>query len=349
MRDKFVTVPALLLALFVAPVTLYSQTNTSNNAPRLNTAYVDGSIIIPINQPMERYEILLLSKGGEQTIAYTYTDISGRYRFTNIAAGTYDIVVRIEGFDESRVTVTLSANRGTTANIMLTPKSTTIAETNEWDPSVVNIAELNRKFPSKAVDDFQKASESKKKGDNARAAELLEGVIKLSPDFYPAHNLLGIVYQSMNRYREAEKQYNIVRDVNSKDIVPLVNLATLYLQEAEANQSEGPFVTGVMYDDALHVLQDAARVDSQNATVVYLLGMTFYRSKSLRIAEAVFLQALDLDTHMSSARLALGNVYIQEQKWKEALDQLDKYLADNPKAANKSQVEQIRARVIGQL
>jgi len=348
MGYKIVKVLPFLLLLWSAPVFPAQSANQGVQA-RAATASVDGSVIIPTSQVMERYEILLLSKGGEQTIAYSYTDLSGRYHFANIYPGTYDVVVRIDGFDESRVTVNLAANRSTIANIMLTPKEVARAESEYWDSSVVNISELNRKFPSKAVDDFQKAADVRKKGDNARAAELLEGVIKVAPDFYSAHNLLGIVYQGMNRFREAEKQYNLMRDVNSRDLVPLVNLATLYLQEAEANIKEGPFVTGVMYDDALHILQEAARLDHQNATVLYLLGVTFYRCKSLKIAEASFIQALDLDTNYGAARIALGNLYIQEQKWKEALDQFDKYLAQNPKAPDKTQVEAIRIKVIQQL
>jgi Tfp pilus assembly protein PilF len=49
------------------------------------------------------------------------------------------------------------------------------------------------------------------------------------------------------------------------------------------------------------------------------------------------------------ARLALANVYIRQQKWKEALDQFDKYLAENPKAPDRSQVEAVRTKVVQQL
>src|SRR5207244_7721998 len=122
---------------------------------------------------------------------------------------------------------------------------------------VFKISELSRKYPRKSVDDFQKAVESKRKGDAAKAADLLEGVVKVSQDFYEAHNLLGTVYQGMDRYRDAEKQYNLSRNLSAESVVPLVNLATLYLQEAEASDKEGPLVTGVIYDDALHILQDA--------------------------------------------------------------------------------------------
>src|SRR5215467_11756422 len=126
MQNKFVMLLPLLLFASLSS-SLYAQGNQSIQS-RTASAYIDGSVIIPTNQAMERYEILLLSKGGEQTIAYTYTDLSGRYHFTNITPSTYDVVVRIEGFDESRVTVNLSPNRGTIVNIMLTPKTVASAE-----------------------------------------------------------------------------------------------------------------------------------------------------------------------------------------------------------------------------
>jgi len=247
LNKLLIALPVLLLISFPA----YSQT------PPNRTAAIDGSIILPTNQPMERYEILLLSKDGEQVISRTYTDLSGRYHFINLTADAVDVVVRIEGFDEARVPVKLSPGRIASVNMILTEKARTVVEPATWDSSVVQVDELSRKFPKKAVDDFQKALDSKRKGDTARSQELLEGVVKIAPDFADAFNLLGTVYQGMDRYRDAEKQYNMARNLSPGSVAPLINLGVLYLQEAEANEKEGPFVTGVMYDDSLHSLQDA--------------------------------------------------------------------------------------------
>jgi len=340
MRKRLITTLPLLWLIWVP---LYSQTTVNR------TSAIDGSIILPTNQPMERYEILLLSKDGEQVIARTYTDLSGRYHFTNLTADTVDVVVRIEGFDEERTPVKLTPGRGIIVNMILTVKARTDVESESWDSGFVHVDELSRKFPKKAVDDFQKAVDSRRKGDIAKTQELLEAVVKLSPDFSDAHNLLGTVYQGMDRYRDAEKQYNTARNLSPGSVAPLINLGILYLQEAEANEKEGPFVTGVMYDDALHTLQDAARIDSRNPTVFYLLGVLFYRARSYRFAEASFNEAISIDVHVGPARLALANVYIRQQKWKEALEQFDKYLAENPKAADRAQVEAVRVKVIQQL
>jgi Tfp pilus assembly protein PilF len=341
LKKVFIALPVLLTISVLA----YGQTNPNIN----RVAAIDGSIILPTNQPMERYEILLLSKDGEQVISRTYTDLSGRYHFTNLTADAVDVVVRIEGFDEARVPVKLSPGRIASVNMILTEKARTVVDADTWDSSVVQIDELSRKFPKKAVDDFQKALESRRKGDTAKSQELLEGVVKVAPDFADAHNLLGTVYQRMDRYRDAEKQYNMARNLSPGSVAPLINLGVLYLQEAESNEKEGPFVTGVMYDDSLHSLQDANRIDPRNPTVYYLLGVLFYRAHSYRYAEASFNEAISIDVHVGPARLALANVYIRQQKWREALDQFDKYLAENPKAADRTQVEAVRTKVIQQL
>ena len=62
-----IVLPLFILLLFSNPV--FSQ------AAQGRTSIVEGSIVLATNLPMERFEILLLSKDGEQTIAYTYTDL----------------------------------------------------------------------------------------------------------------------------------------------------------------------------------------------------------------------------------------------------------------------------------
>jgi len=169
--------------------------------------------------------------------------------------------------------------------------------------------------------------------------------VKATPQFYEAHSMLGAIYQRQGQFREAEQQYNVFRDLRPKSAIPLLNLATLYLREAEANESEGRFVVGVMNDDTLHVLQAAARLEPRNARVFYLLGVLFYRSHSDAISEGSLNQALFFEPYMGSARLALANLYIREKKWIDARNQLEKYLSDNPSAADRAQVEGVRARL----
>lgn len=336
-------IPIALFVLFL----ISSFASGQNTQPRVSTTgAIQGGISLSNNQAIENYEILLLSKEGEQVYARTWTSISGRYQFLGVSPGLYDVVVRIEGFEEERATVTLGAGRTMIVNIIMT--ATAEQARYSLDSSVVNVAELGRKYSKKEVGDFQKAQDSRQKGDNARVIELLEEVVRTAPDFYEAHNLLGMAYQSLSRFRDAEKEFNLARNLNAKSTVPLVNLAALYLQEAEASEKEGPLVTNVMYDDSLHMLQAAVRLEPNNPTIFYLFGVGCYRHSSYRLAEVSLNQALNIDPHMGQARLALANVYIRQQKWKDALAQFDTYLSENPKAADRPQVESIRAKVVQQ-
>src|SRR5689334_4087727 len=126
---------ALPVLLSVVSLRGYSQTQNPNSSVN-RTSAIDGSIILPTNQPMERYEILLLSKDGEQVISRTYTDLSGRYHFANLTADAVDVVVRIEGFDEARVPVKLSPGRIASVNMILTEKARTVVEPGALDSSV---------------------------------------------------------------------------------------------------------------------------------------------------------------------------------------------------------------------
>jgi hypothetical protein len=42
----------------------------------------------------------------------------------------------------------------------------------------------------------------------------------------------------------------------------------------------------------------------------------------------------------------LANVYVKQQKWEDVIENLDAYLKENPKAADRASVEQMRASIM---
>jgi Flp pilus assembly protein TadD len=298
----------------------------------------------------ESCEVVLLSSDDGRVVARTEPDSQGQFRFLNLVPQLFDIVFRTADFEDARLTQ-IFPGRTFDGLLTLPSRAGVVVDLDASNPYVVDIADITRSYPKKAMDEFEKAVITERVGDTVKAQGILEGLIESTPEFYEAHLMLGAIYQRMGRFRDAEKQYNASRAVSPKQALPMVSLATLYLQEADANENaeESRFVTGVMYDDALHVLQDAAIVDPRNARVFFLLGITFYKTHNDSLAEASLTQALSYDAKMGSARLALANVYIREQKWKDALSQFDAYLADDLKAGGRIQVEAVRARVLQHL
>jgi hypothetical protein len=54
---------------------------------------------------------------------------------------------------------------------------------------------------------------------------------------------------------------------------------------------------------------------------------------------------LEIEPKLRWARIALGNLFIRQNKFKEALIEYDTYLADYKKVSNHSEVERARAKV----
>src|SRR5207249_6114194 len=123
------------------------------------------------------------------------------------------------------------------------------------DPDIVDISQMKEALPKKAVQDYEKALEEKKKGQTERATRLLEEAVQLAPNFYHAHNNLGLLYQGAKRYRDAEKEYQRARELNRKNVQPLTNLGVLYSEESDARRSEGEEAVGTLLEQALEPLE----------------------------------------------------------------------------------------------
>ena len=313
---------------------------------------IRGQVLIPSTRAAERIQVLLQRADGP-IAGRVFSDSLGNYEFRGLTSGEYEVIVNVEGYEEAHVTAAV-AGTGVFAtaivNINLREKEKAIPIRPDGGASadIVDIAELGRKYPKKAVQDFEKAQDEIRKGNSERAADLLAGALKLAPDFYAAHNRLGTLYQKMNRYRDAEAEYRRARNLNPRAADPLLNLGSLFVQEADARTKEGEKVVGKILDDALDILEECLKI-KRSAHAYYLLGTAYYKSKFYEEAETNLRRALEFDAHMPAGRLMLANLYIKQQKWQDALSHLDAYLTENPKAADHTQIEDTRAKVARQI
>lgn len=310
---------------------------------------IRGQILIPSTRASERIQVILQRADGP-IVSRVFSDSLGNFEFRGVPAGSYEILVSVEGYEDVRQSVGVAGGGllGTvTVNIPLTEKGSIVkAPGGSAGPeaSIVDIAELSRKYPRRAVQDYERALEENRKGNSGTAAELLAGVVKLAPDFYAARNTLGTIYQKMNRYREAETEYVKARELNPRSAEPLVNLGSLYIQEADARTQEGEEVVGKILDSALDTLEEALKI-RRTALTYYLLGTAYYKSTFYEEAETNLKHALDFDSHPPATQLALANLYIKQQNWESALAHLDAYLIENPKEAGRAEIQETRAKV----
>src|SRR5262245_26560266 len=164
--------------------------------PGATTGGIRGKIVVPEVGFGERIEVLIERVGEEgQVFQVLYTDSLGNYFINGLPLGSYNLVVKLDGYKTFRERVDMgNPNSGAnipTFNVILSKNEPQRAKSESKDiPDVVDIAELRRTFPKKAVEAYEKAQEEDRKGNLARAVERLQEAVRLAPDFYSAHTFL---------------------------------------------------------------------------------------------------------------------------------------------------------------
>jgi len=341
---SLISVCALAVA-FASPVPTQAQ-NRGTVTPTLG---ISGRIVVPIADFQDTFEVLLV-QNLEQPVQSTIVDNQGRYRFAGLGRGTYYIIVKVEGFQEVRQRVDLFGSGDTVINIILDFQEQRVikppTDFSGEESEVVDAADLSKNYPPHVVDALKTADKEFHAGNYAKALPLLEEVVRDAPDLYQAQRALGMIYQKQARFRDAESAYKTAADLRPNSAAPLINLGSLYVEEAEASANQGNAVVRGILNEALGSLYGAVKLKPDAAFAHYLLGVTYYRSAFYEDAEDHLKRSLSLAPELLDARLALANVYVKMQEWSNVIAQLDAYLAANPKSRLREQVEAMRARVV---
>ena len=342
-----------LSVFFLTSLSAWAQLPAQRPPTQPTTTFeIRGKLIFStVNAPDERIEVNLEQRF--QRIQTTFTDSLGQFSFRNVSPGAYIVSVRFSGYEDVNQQVEIYSNMtSTNVTVQMQPiyqvKRTSTAFEGD-DPDVVDVKQLTKTYPKKALQEYEKALEQNRKGDRTRAIQHLEEAVKIAPDFYHAHNNLGVAYLALQRFRDAEKQYRIAKELNPSAQQPLVNLAILFITESDSRRSEGRDVYGKLLDDAMDSLDAAIKIRPGSATAHFYLGTAYYKSEFYKEAEQSLKKACELDSSMSVARLMLVNVYLKQKRWNDLVEQLDIFIKQNPNAKERKAMEDLRQKITKEL
>src|SRR5262245_12041053 len=292
---------------------------------------ISGRLIFDSNFDCEQRCVVTLLAMGVRPVQTAFADLLGRFSFDNVQRGSYAIRVEIDGFEA--VTQPLQdSDSGVGVNIFV-PLNRKPTTTKSGSGQTVDISEYLQRYPKKAVTYFEKGSESLKKQKNEEAVKYLRNAVELAPSFYQAHNELGVAYRELGRFDDAEREFMTAHQLNSTGVEPLLNLTSLYLQE---NEPERAVTTG----------EQAVKVNSRSAPAFFSLGIALYKVAQLDRAESALKRALDLAPKMGTVRLMLANVYLKLRRYDNTLEQLNAYIAENPKGQQIRDAVEMRDRLL---
>ena len=175
---------------------------------------------------------------GRQTIG-----ARGRYRFTNLRGGEYDLAVEANSGEITRMRLTIT---GTSSDVRQDFEF-------EWKEKgggrpnatgVVSAAEFYEHSPAnKAL--FDKAHTAVEKKDYANGIKLLNQIVENDKNDFQAWTLLGTLYLVQEKRDEAEKAYRSAIELKPTYALALMNFGKLLLTEKKWEEAVDPLTRAV--------------------------------------------------------------------------------------------------------
>ena len=248
----------------------------------------------------------------------TVADQDGVFRFTSLLAGDYTVVVDAgPEFDRAREPVIITRGNGRSVQVTI-----------QLHPKIDSSTPLFANIPSSALSLYQKGVTAARKNDAKAAVESLSAAVKAYPNFPLALTELGTQYMLLKEMDKAGETFEALLKLKPEDTSAHLNLGIVAFNQKK-------------FDAAEQHLRKALDLKSQGPTAHYYLGMTFISLK--RYPEAV--TELEAAVSNGGENLALAHKYLgglymtNPAKKQEAANELEKYLALDPKAADADKIK----------
>ncbi|HKS26596.1 MAG TPA: tetratricopeptide repeat protein [Pyrinomonadaceae bacterium] len=339
LNSVYTSLLLLLLLLVTASVARAQGAGTdSTGTGGLNA--ISGRIYFPSGRAADmRAKVSLETMTSSRLTVLADTD--GAFRFKNLAAGSYTVVIEAgEDYETVREPVFIegNSNLGRGVRIPMVPRTVMVpiylrpkraAAKAEAKPGVLDAALAN--VPKTALELYQKAQDAIQANDSKKAIEHLRAALSLYPEFALALNSLGVEYLKLgNADRALEALRDAVR-LSPDAFVPRLNFGIAYLEKKQFGEAESNLRLALQKNDG-------------SPSAHMYLGITLISLRRYEEAEKELERAVSLKggESMAQAHKLLGGLYWQRGQFKQAAEQLEVYLKLAPKAPD---AERIRTTV----
>ena len=265
---------------------------------------VSGQVRSADNKTIENAMVKIETHSGALVDQGT-TDSMGRFRFTRLRSGTYQISVSAGALVPQTQVVDIS--RGSPRPHLLFQ----LVPPAPGAPPRIGVIDVRVPVEAKAAFDKGQAAVADKKSDAAIAH--FKKAIEVYPDFYDAHLSLGQAYIEANQWEKAEATLRQAVTINSKGIRAMISLGEVYRREKK-------------YEPAQKVLADALKLDNNSWESNFTLGRIHWELKDIVTAGRYVARTIELQPDLAEAHLLAGNIFIRAGLPANALIEYQEYL-----------------------
>ena len=248
----------------------------------------------------------------------------GRYRFTNLRAGEYDIALEANGGEIARLRLTLTGSTTSDIRQDFEFEWKEKPATRKGNAGTISAADFYERSPAnKSL--FEKAHASVEKKDYANGVRLLTQIVENDKLDFQAWTLLGTLYMVQEKPNEAEKAYLTAIEIKPTYALPLLNLGKLRMSQKR-------------FDEAVDLLTRAVELQPQSPDANLFLGEAYLRLKKGSKA----IPYLDEAGRLGSvqAHLDLAWLYNAARPKEKAVVEYEAVLKKKPDYADRKKLEQ---------
>jgi Flp pilus assembly protein TadD len=257
---------------------------------------------LPNGAPVQkRIRLTLTTDNGTRTDFY-YTDSNGRITLPSINS-PYTITTETdnESYDTTAVSF-IPPHSGNYIIVNLRPlKSAPTAA-----PGLVNVNDIDLRVSPKAKEAYDSAIALLQAEKYEEALEPLKRAISLQPNYFHAHNDLGVLYMKLDRLDEAAETLRQAIRINGKIYIPQLNLGIVLNRQGKFKEA-AEVLTRAQQDQADLWKFHAPRIEA-------LIGSQQWDAAEAAITRAVGVKELDA----VDLKIKLGMVRIRQGKYGQA-------------------------------
>lgn len=322
----------LVVVLLFCSMTLASAqiaggvTDTTNTRLGGNN-FIVGTIYAPDGLPIrQKLNIRLTSPTWGDIMAMT--DDTGKFVFSNVASGTYTIVLDSEKeYEPVAYQVDIVRDRNITPDTYMVNIRLRDAGVVKPKASVISVS--NADVPKRAMEFYDKASKLVAAKDYKSAIKELRLAVAEYPKFVNALNQIGVLHMQLNELEQADDAFKAALKIRSEAYEPLVNRSVALFRMGKFN-------------DAETAIRKILKVKADSAVAYYYLGRTLSKLTRTDEAEMAYLNCVKISPgEFKETHRLLAAIYLSRGASQLVVEQLETYLRLVPTAPDADNLREV--------
>ena len=300
---------------------------------------IEGTVYGPDTQVAANVIMTLQNHAGAQ-VDQDITKSDGRYRFSGVVAGVYNILAKPP--DTKIQSQVLRIELLNTGAGLSNPAKEHFDFSLKAVPATAGATVIGTVFaqdiPPAAQREFENALGNINKGDKGAAITRLKKAIEIFPSYFLALQQLGLLYVETEKDTQAIEPLKKAIEINPKGAQSHMGLGMAYLNIDQLQ-------------DATTELRTALNLDGRLFNAHLYLGIALTSEGKFGEAEKELKEAYALGgpVQARSVHLYLASIYDKKKEYQKAIDELETYLRENPKAANAASIKEAIVKLKGKL